>query len=43
MTLMEVLIYIALLSFLLTGFLQVAFDVNLADLHLIDEIYDAYR
>gem|GEM_PF-3304114 len=40
MTLIEVLIYITLLSFLLSGFIQYSYSVNLGNIQLIHEIQD---
>ena len=42
LTLIEVLIYSALLSFLLAGFIRFAADLNVSDLKLLDSINDAY-
>lgn len=41
MTLIEVLIYAFLLSFLLSGFIQCAYSIHLQDVHLIHRIQDA--
>ena len=43
MTLIEVLIYTAMLSFLLSGYIRYAFDLHWSDLKLQDDIYDAFR
>jgi len=41
MTLIEVLMYVALLSMLLSGFIQSAYAMHFADLSLTDDIHDA--
>lgn len=41
-TLIEMLIYIALLSLLLGGFINCAYAIHLQDIQLIDDINDAY-
>jgi Tfp pilus assembly protein PilV len=42
MTLIEVLIYIFLLSFLLAGFIQYVYAVQAQDMSLMQNIQDAY-
>jgi hypothetical protein len=41
-TLLETIIYIVLLSFLLSGFMRSVWDLQWQDLQLLDEIQDAY-
>lgn len=43
MTLIEAIMYAALLSVLLAGFIRHAYSVHSNDLELTDEIKDAYR
>ena len=38
MTLIEVIIYVTLLSFLLSGFIQYAYGINIDNFKLMDEI-----
>ena len=40
MTLVEVMIYTALLSFLMSGFIQFAYSLHVSDLQLTDQIND---
>jgi Tfp pilus assembly protein PilV len=40
MTLIEVIIYTVLLSFLMAGFIQYAYAVNINNIQLINEIQD---
>lgn len=43
MTLIEVVIYIILLSFLLAGFIQYAYGIHLQNINLSNEINDSYN
>ena len=43
LTLIEIIIYIALLSMLMVGFLQYAITLHLNDIYLIDDIQNAYQ
>ena len=38
MTIIEILIYATLLSFLMAGFIQYAYAIHWSDLHVTDEI-----
>ncbi len=42
-TLIEVLIYSALLSLLISGFISCVYGVHIQDIRLIDEINDSYK
>ena len=42
-TLIEVLIYVALLSFLLSGFINCAYVIHIQNITLINEINDSYK
>ncbi len=43
MTIIEVMLYIALLSLLMFGFLQFAIEINYQNIKLSNDIQDAYR
>ena len=43
MTLIEILIYIALISFLMAGFIRFAYDTGIYSLKLLNDIEDAYN
>jgi len=43
MTLIEVILYTVLLSFLLSGFIQYAYTIHIQNIQLINEIQDSYN
>ena len=43
MTLIEVMVYIVLLSFLLVGFINYAYQIHMNNIELNHEIEDAYK